>query len=125
MLEECEVQPFVGCSDLERAQAFYEGTLGLEVVENNGFALLVAGPNATVRVTQAPEVGPTGYTVLGWVVDDIERAVDDLAGRGVVFLDYPQMDQDGRLIWTAPGGDRVAWFHDPDGNVLSVHERGS
>ena len=60
------------------------------------------------------------YTVLGWRVTDITIAIRGLAARGVVFLRYDGMDQDGDAVWTAPGGDKVAWFADPDGNVLSL-----
>ena len=73
-----------------------------------------------LRVTAVPEVCRTGYTVLGWRVTDITSAVRGLAGRGVVFLRYDGMDQDSDGVWTTPGGDRVAWFADPDGNVLSL-----
>jgi predicted enzyme related to lactoylglutathione lyase len=62
------------------------------------------------------------YTVLGWTVADIEAAVDELAGRGVTFNRYDGMGQDDRGIWTAPGGARIAWFKDPDGNTLSVSQ---
>ena len=61
-----------------------------------------------------------GDTVLGWRVTDITAAIRGLAARGVVFLRYEGMDQDSDGVWTAPGGDKVAWFTDPDGNVLSL-----
>jgi hypothetical protein len=73
-----------------------------------------------LRVTAVPEVPRAGYTVLGWRVADITAAARDLAARGVVFLRYDGMDQDGDGVWTTPGGDKVAWFADPDGNILSL-----
>ena len=63
-----------------------------------------------------------GYTVLGWRVADIAATARGLAGRGVAFLRYDGMDQDDNGVWTTPGGDRVAWFGDPDGNTLSLTE---
>lgn len=122
VLANATVEAFVSTTDADRARKFYEGTLGLPLVEDNGFALLFAGANARVRVTRAPEVVAAGYTVLGWVVQDIEATVDDLGPRGVAFEDYAGIDQDERLIWSAPGGARIAWFKDPDGNTLSIAE---
>src|SRR5580700_1565325 len=72
-------------------------------------ATLQWGPNARIN-----------RTVLGWRVTDITAAVRGLAAKGVVFLRYEGMDQDSDGVWTAPGGDKVAWFTDPDGNVLSL-----
>ena len=74
----------------------------------------------TLRITAAPEVRQASYTVLGWRVTDITAAVRGLAARGVVFVRYEGMDQDSDGVRTAPGGDKVAWFTDPDGNVLSL-----
>jgi predicted enzyme related to lactoylglutathione lyase len=73
-----------------------------------------------LRITAVPEVSRTGYTVLGWRVPDIAAAVRGLTARGVVFLRYDGMDQDDIGVWTTPGGGKVAWFADPDGNILSL-----
>jgi len=73
-----------------------------------------------LRVTAVAEVARPGYTVLGWRVADITATVRELTGRGVVFLRYDGMNQDEDGVWTTPGGDKVAWFADPDGNVLSL-----
>ena len=73
-----------------------------------------------MRITLVPEVLTAPYTVLGWEVDNLADAVDSLAARGVSFLHFEGMDQDARGIWTAPGGDLVSWFADPDGHVLSL-----
>ena len=75
-----------------------------------------------MRITSVESVSPQPYTVLGWQVDDIEAAVDDLAARGVQFLIVDGLPQDPRGIWTAPGRARIAWFHDPDENVLSLQQ---
>ena len=74
----------------------------------------------TLRVTAVPEVARGGCTVLGWRVADIITEVRGLAARGVSFLRYDGMSKDEHGIWTAPGGAKVAWFADPDGNTLSL-----
>jgi catechol 2,3-dioxygenase-like lactoylglutathione lyase family enzyme len=111
---------FVASSDLDRSRAFYEGLLGLEVAGQDPIACVLQSGGTTLRVTLAPDVVVAPYTVLGWVVDDLAATMDTLAGRGISFLRFDGMDQDERGIWTAPGGDGVAWFRDPDGHVLSL-----
>ena len=120
MLESSEVVGFVAAADLTRARAFYEDKLGLRVAEQNDFACVLDANGTMVRVTAVGEVSPAGYTVLGWRVADIVATVAGLTARGVVFRRYDGMDQDEQGIWTTPGGDKVAWFTDPDGNTLSV-----
>ena len=70
--------------------------------------------------TAVAEVAPPGYTVLGWRASDIAATVRGLTARGVAFLRYDGMDQDEDGVWTTPAGDKIAWFADPDGNVLSL-----
>jgi catechol 2,3-dioxygenase-like lactoylglutathione lyase family enzyme len=120
MLESSDVIAFAAATDLDRARAFYQRTLGLTVTEQNDFACVLDAHGTMLRVTAVPKVSPAGYTVLGWRVTDITATVRDLAARGVEFRRYEGMDQDGDGIWTAPGGDQVAWFPDPDGNLLSL-----
>jgi predicted enzyme related to lactoylglutathione lyase len=74
-----------------------------------------------LRVTTVQEHNPAPFTVLGWGVKSIEDTVERLTAAGVEFQRYPRINEgDPKGIWTAPGGARVAWFKDPDGNVLSV-----
>ena len=112
---------FVPVRDLAAARAFYNGTLGLAVTDENPFAVVLDAGGTMLRLTEVPDLQPQRFTVAGWVVPDIDAAVDALAGRGVAFTRYDGMDhQDEKGIWTTPGGDRVAWFTDPDGNTLSL-----
>lgn len=120
MLELSDVIAFAAATDLDRARAFYERTLGLTVTERNDFACVLDAHGTMLRLTAVPKVSAPGYTVLGWRVADITATVRELAARGVEFRRYDGMNQDGDGIWTTPGGDRVAWFADPDGNVLSL-----
>jgi catechol 2,3-dioxygenase-like lactoylglutathione lyase family enzyme len=113
---------FAAITDPARARAFYEGVLGLRlVVDEKPFALVFDANGTMLRVTPVGEHHPAPFTVLGWEVDSIESTVDRLHGAGVEFLRFPGLnDSDPRRIWTAPGGGRIAWFHDPDKNVLSL-----
>ena len=120
MLESSPIVAFAAATDLARARAFYEQVLGLRVAEHNDFACVLDANGTMLRITAVPEVCRARYTVLGWRVTDIAVAVRDLAARGVVFLRYDGMDQDADGVWTAPGGDKVAWFTDTDGNILSL-----
>lgn len=120
MLRSSAVIAFVSTTDLDRGREFYERTLGLRVVGQNDFACVIDANGTMLRLTAAGSVATPGYTVLGWNVADIAGTVTDLAGRGVIFNRYDGMEQDDSGVWTTPGGDKVAWFTDPDGNVLSL-----
>jgi len=106
----------------DEAKEFYETVLGLKFRLDDGFALVFDTAGIMLRVTPVQEFTPHQFSVLGWEVDDIVAAVTDLKSRGVVFeiYDFPWMTQDELGIWTAPDGTSVAWFKDPDGNLLSV-----
>jgi catechol 2,3-dioxygenase-like lactoylglutathione lyase family enzyme len=105
--------------DLQQAREFYGETLGLKTTEEHGLMTLhIAGDRDTL-VYQKPDHIPATYTILNFPVDDIEKAVDDLAGRGVRFEIYEGMEQDEKGIHRG-GGPLIAWFKDPAGNVLSV-----
>jgi catechol 2,3-dioxygenase-like lactoylglutathione lyase family enzyme len=120
MLESALPVAFVASTDLGRAREFYEGALGLPVLDVSRFACVFRVGPITLRVTKAGELTPPPFTVFGWEVTAIHETIAALAGRGVEFVRYEGMDQDPAGIWTAPGGARVAWFRDPDGNVLSL-----
>lgn len=120
MLNLSELVAFVAVTDLARARAFYEDTLGLRLVDDTPIAVVFDANGTSLRVTRVDQLRPAGYTVLGWLVDDIAASARDLRSRGVEFNRYDAMEQDELGVWTAPGGDQVAWFADPDGNTLSL-----
>jgi catechol 2,3-dioxygenase-like lactoylglutathione lyase family enzyme len=120
MLGSSQIVAFAAATDLDRARSFYEGQLGLRLVEQNQFACVFDANGTMLRVTAVAEAARPGYTVLGWQVNDIERVMTALAQAGVEFTRYDGMDQDASGVWTTPGGDKVAWFSDPDGNNLSL-----
>lgn len=120
MLGSAKLGVFIPTKDFQRARSFYGTTLGLRFVTADDFALVFEGGGTTIRVVKVEKFAPQGFTVLGWQVDDIKETIAVLKMRGVTFERYPWMMQDADGIWTAPSGARVAWFKDPDENVLSI-----
>jgi catechol 2,3-dioxygenase-like lactoylglutathione lyase family enzyme len=120
-LGSCSVMAFVTVTDPVRAKAFYGGTLGLRFVSDElPFALVFDAHGTMLRVAITKDLAPAPYTVLGWQVPDISAIVESLLKAGVKFEHYGFKTQDKRGIWTTPSGAQVAWFKDPDGNLLSV-----
>lgn len=115
---------FIAATDFVAARAFYVGVLGLEFVTHDGFALVLRSGDLQIRLTVPPEFTPAGYTVFGWRIADIDAEVARLAARGVTFELYPFFGdaQAASGVWTAPNGDKVAWFKDPSGNLLSLSQ---
>ncbi|HEX3684464.1 MAG TPA: VOC family protein [Bryobacteraceae bacterium] len=114
---------FVTIVDVARAKEFYRDTLGLRLVsEEPPYALVFDAHGIMLRLGMGKERPPVPGTVLGWQVPDIGEAVTELEQAGVRFERYDFLTQDAQGIWTAPTGARVAWFKDPDGNVLSLSE---
>ena len=113
---------FVTTTAPDRAKVFYGDVLGFTFLGDDGFALSFDAHGTRLRVAKTRAFTPSPATVLGWEVDDIVAAVQALAARGVQFEQFnlPFLTQDALGIWTAPTGDRVAWFKDPDGNTLSL-----
>jgi catechol 2,3-dioxygenase-like lactoylglutathione lyase family enzyme len=106
--------------DIAKAREFYEGTLGIEVSEENGLLTLnLAGGERPTLAYPKPGHRPADYTILNFPVDDIDKAVDELTARGVQFERYDEFDQDEKGI-SRTAGPPIAWFRDPAGNVLSV-----
>jgi catechol 2,3-dioxygenase-like lactoylglutathione lyase family enzyme len=122
-LNEHSIIAFVATHDPARAKAFYGKKLGLRLVsEELPFALVFDARGTMLRVTIVKTFSAAGFTVLGWQVPNIIVAAQGLQRAGVQFERYPGMDQDELGVWTSPGGAKVAWFKDPDGNTLSISE---
>lgn len=114
---------FVPSRDPHVARTFYEGVLGLTFVSEDPFAVVVASNGVPIRIANVSSVEgfePFPFTILGWTVNDVAARIRELTAKGVTFRRYEGMDQDALGIWTSPSGARVAWFSDPDGNVLSL-----
>jgi YD repeat-containing protein len=122
LLGSASVIAFVATDEPVASKAFYAETLGLRLVADESFALVFDASGTPLRVQKVREHTPLPYTVLGWIVTDISAAVARLGDQGVSFERYGWFEQDKRGVWTAPDGTKVAWFKDPDGNVLSLTE---
>jgi catechol 2,3-dioxygenase-like lactoylglutathione lyase family enzyme len=122
ILVQSRLTAFVASRDAARSKAFYGDTLGLTFVSEDPFAVVFDSNGTTLRVSMVPKLTPAPYTVLWWEVSDITAAVLQLQGRGVRFEVFPGMEQDENGVWLAPGGTRVAWFKDPEGNILSISQ---
>lgn len=119
------VVTFLLTKTADEAISFYRDWLGFKFLRDDGFALVFDMNGVMLRIGKVPSFTPAQNTVLGWESRDIAADVDALVAKGIVFERYPNMGQDGRGIATFPGGDKVAWFKDPDGNVLSVSQHAS
>ena len=122
MLGSSNIIAFVPITDSNKARRFYEGVLGLRFVKDDGFALVLDANGIMVRAAKMKEFVPEQFTILGWQVSDIETTVRELGKKGVQFEVFGFAQQNELGIWTSPSGAKVAWFKDPDGNVLSVTE---
>lgn len=122
MLGSHKIVAFIQITDVGRARAFYEGVLGLRFVKDDGFAAVFDANGTMVRAAKMKEFTPLQSTVLGWEAGDIDEMVRGLKNKGVQFEIFGFFKQDELGIWTAPTGDKVAWFKDPDRNILSVSQ---
>ncbi len=118
-----KVVAFANIHDVAKAKEFYGGTLGLHLIADEPpFALAYDANGTMIRLGMSKEPIETRGTVLGWEVPDAVVAVKELMAVGVTFERYGFLPQDELGVWTAPTGAKVAWFKDPDGNILSVSE---
>ena len=120
MLENSNAFSGFAVDDIDKAKQFYGETLGVGVSEDGDLLRLQLGGGTQVIVYPKPDYTPATYTILNFPVDDIDKAVDDLAANGVVFERYPGFDQDDKGIARQLPGPAIAWFKDPAGNILSV-----
>lgn len=119
MMKTAKLMGFAAITDSARAQAFCETVLGLQLLVDDGYALVFATGGNLLRLQKMKEHSPQPFTMLGWQVDDIRATLQDLQSRGVQFERYGFMQQDELGIWKTEGA-QVAWFKDPDGNLLSL-----
>ena len=120
MLGSSRIMAFAATQNPDRARVFYRDVLGLQLAGEDPFALVFDANGTMLRIQIVQEVTPHRYTTLGWQVPDIAAAARELQSAGVQFERFEGLAQDALGIWAAPGGARVGWFKDPDGNVLSV-----
>jgi catechol 2,3-dioxygenase-like lactoylglutathione lyase family enzyme len=113
---------FLATATPDQAKRFYLETLGLSLLAEDDFSLVFELNGVPLRVQKVRELQPQPFTALGWQVENAAATVTSLRERGVAFERYPFLQQDAHDIWDAPGGARIAWFKDPDGNLLSLTE---
>jgi catechol 2,3-dioxygenase-like lactoylglutathione lyase family enzyme len=111
---------FVASADSERALHFYRDLLGLRLIADEPYAVVFDLAGVPLRIQKVPQHQPLPYTALGWQVTAIDQVVAALSAKGVRFERYDGMEQNPAGIWRSPSGAQVAWFKDPDGNLLSL-----
>jgi len=122
MLANQPLKAFIPTLNPVRAKRFYRDTLGLPLLSEDAYALEFNANGTILRVTTVETLNPHPFTVLGWNVSDLASIVESLVTNGVLLQKYEFLEQDLSGIWTSPGGTKVAWFKDPDGNLLSLSE---
>jgi catechol 2,3-dioxygenase-like lactoylglutathione lyase family enzyme len=120
MLANATLKAFVPTVKPDKARIFYSNVLGFKPLSEDDYALEFDAGGTLLRVIIVPELQPHAFTILGWNVADIAATIRQLNAKGVYCEKYDFMDQDELGIWNSPGGSKVAWFKDPDGNVLSL-----
>jgi catechol 2,3-dioxygenase-like lactoylglutathione lyase family enzyme len=120
MLGSAPVIAFAPSTDLARSRQFFGDLLGLRVLDESPFAVSFDAAGTLLRVTLVDNLQPAPFTILGWHVDNIATTARELGASGIAAERYPWLEQDAYGVWTAPSGDHVLWFKDPDGNVLSL-----
>ncbi len=122
MLGSAPVITFLATTDTARSRTFYETTIGLTFIAEDPFAMVFRAAGVMLRIVPLESFTPVGMTVLGWTVTDIAGTITALTARGVRFEKFPGMTQNDVGVWPSPSGAKVAWFKDPDGNLLSLTE---
>jgi predicted enzyme related to lactoylglutathione lyase len=122
MLSDKKLRAFVPTTKPDKAKSFYKDVLGLKLLSEDIYALEFDANETLLRVTTVKDLRPQQFTVLGWGVDDISSTIKLLNDKGIFCEKYDYFDQDELGVWTAPSGSKVAWFKDPDGNILSLTE---
>ena len=119
-LHDARLQTLVWSADIERSRDFYSTVLGLPCVGQNHGALIYRVGAGKLRVSPVPSTSPSEHTVYGFEIEDVEAAAAELGAKGVNLERFPAFSHDANGVWTAPDGAKVAWFRDPDGNLISL-----
>ena len=125
MLGKYDLMAFVATAYPAKARPFYEEILGLAVTHEDGFGITYDANGTRLRLSFVQELHPAPYSILSWIVPDIHSVIAALTVKEVIFERYDGLGQDKWGVWAAPGGTKVAWFKDPDGNLLSLSQWGS
>lgn len=113
---------FLATSNHSASKVFYESKIGLDFVSRDPYALVFSVGEIELRIQVVNSVIAAPYTSLGWSVNDLEKTIEKLSSNGVNFESYEHLEQDKHNIWHSPSGAKIAWFKDPDNNILSLTE---
>jgi catechol 2,3-dioxygenase-like lactoylglutathione lyase family enzyme len=122
MLADKKLRAFVPTMKPDEARSFYKDILGLALLSEDSYALEFDANGTLLRVTIVQNFKAFPFTVLGWNVDNISSSIKQLNDKGIFCEKYDFLKQDSSGVWISPNGSKVAWFKDPDGNVLSFTE---
>jgi catechol 2,3-dioxygenase-like lactoylglutathione lyase family enzyme len=122
MLSDKNLKAFVPTTKPKKAKLFYRDILGLRLLSEDNYALEFDTNGTLLRIATVPNLTPHPFTILGWNVDDIISVIKQLNNKKVIFERYDFLEQDKLGVWTSPNKSKVAWFKDPDGNILSLTE---
>jgi predicted enzyme related to lactoylglutathione lyase len=122
MLADKKLKSFIPTTIPEKAKVFYRDVLGLKLLSEDHYASEFDANGVLLRITTVPSLKPQEFTVLGWNVPDIKSLIGQMNDKGIICEKYDFLEQDKLGIWNSPGGSKVAWFKDPDGNLLSLTE---
>ncbi len=118
--QEMRITSILPSSNLEQSKAFFQNVLGLNLISEDPYGVELEGLDSVMRLSLVQQFTPQAFTILGFKVSDIDSEVKSLTTKGVIFEYYDSLDQDELGIWTSPSDAKVAWFKDPEGNVLSL-----
>ena len=122
MINNQKLKAFIPTINPKKAKEFYQNLLDLKLISEDNFAMEFDFNDTIIRINTVPSLTPHPFTILGWDVDDIINEINHLNSKGIIFEKYDFLEQNALGIWTAPSGTKVAWFKDPDGNLLSLSE---
>lgn len=122
MLTSPKFTAFLPTINPEASKRYYTEVLGLNLISEDNYSLVFEQEDMLLRITVVQEFTPQPFTVFGFKIEDIIYQVKALTDKGILFERYGHFDQDEHGIWTAPSQAKIAWFKDPDGNLLSLTE---
>jgi predicted enzyme related to lactoylglutathione lyase len=122
MLADKKIKAFIPTANPAKSKTFYNVIVGLDLLAEDDYGMEFNANGTVLRVNFVKELKPHPFTVLGWTVKDIASEIRSLNRNGITCERYQFLVQDHLGIWTSPNGTKVAWFNDPDGNILSLDE---
>jgi len=122
MLETYSLRSFISTTDLDRSKQFYSEILGLVILDENKYIVELDSDGSNLTISLVKIFTPQPFTVLGWVVLEIEEVMESLKESGIEFINFEGIKQNELGICLSENGTKTAWFTDPDGNILSLTE---